>query len=55
MFQVTEREKGKCFFGCTGDVATLTKDGQPIKLCRTHLWQALGNGEKKAKEKPEQK
>jgi hypothetical protein len=36
-------------------VATLTKDGQPIKLCRTHLWQALGNGEKKEKTPKEPK
>jgi len=49
MYQVTKREKGTCFFGCAGEVTKFTKDAQTVQLCRTHLWQALGNGEKAKK------
>jgi hypothetical protein len=56
MYQVTKREKGQCFFGCAGEVTNLTKEGQTIKVCRSCLWKALGNGERKPKaEKNEQK
>jgi len=52
-YQVTPRMKGQCFFGCPGEVTCFTKDEQTVKLCRTHLWQALANGEKKSKKKPD--
>ena len=56
MYQVTDREKGRCFFGCrTEEVTNLTKDGQTIKMCRSCLWRALGNGQKKPKKEPEEK
>jgi hypothetical protein len=55
MYQVTKREKSSCFFGCAGEVTNLTKEGQTIKVCRSCLWKALGNGEKKPKKKAETK
>jgi hypothetical protein len=55
MYQVTPREKGLCFFGCSGEVTQFTKDGQTVKLCRRHLWDCLKVPTKKPEKKPETK
>ncbi len=46
MFQITGRTEGTCFLCEETDVVTLNKNGQPISLCRKHLWEALKNGKK---------
>jgi len=51
MFEVGPRQSGKCFF-CPDktEVVTFTKDGQTVKLCRRHLWDALQvTGEKEGR------
>ncbi len=56
MFQVSERQKGSCFF-CPKEqeVVKFVKDGQTVNLCRKCLWKVLqgdgGNGAPKAKPK----
>lgn len=50
MYQVSERQQGKCLLCPEAvEVVELKKDGQTVKLCRTHLWQALSNGKKEPK------
>jgi hypothetical protein len=48
MYQVSERLQGKCLL-CPGttDVVELKKDGQSVRLCKRHLWDALKDGEKR--------
>jgi hypothetical protein len=49
MFQVSERQTSQCFLCSTTDVVELKKEGQNVKLCKRHLWDALNNGKKDAK------
>ena len=51
MYQVSNRELGQCIL-CPEEqeVATLTKGGQTVSLCKRHLWEALkGSGQDKPK------
>ena len=41
MYQVSERQVGKCLICQDTDVAELKKDGQNVKLCRKHFWESL--------------
>lgn len=55
-YQVTTREDGRCII-CSQDteVVTLTKEGQAVKLCRTHMGASLkapGTNGQKEHEQP---
>jgi hypothetical protein len=55
MFQVSERQEGQCFLCSTTDIAELKKEGQNVKLCKRHLWDALNNGKKEPKDSSKKK
>jgi hypothetical protein len=55
MYEITPRKQGQCDFCSETEVVTLTKNGKTNDWCKKHLWEALHNGQKKAKKKPEQK